>query len=47
MVVFPVYSVGTIVAITLIGLFFFKEKLNRIQVIGIGMILTALVLLNL
>ena len=46
-VVFPVYSVGTIVAITLIGLFFFKEKLNRIQVIGIGMILAALVLLNL
>ncbi|MBO4289541.1 MAG: EamA family transporter, partial [Lachnospiraceae bacterium] len=46
-VVFPVYSVGTIVAITLIGLLFYKEKLNRIQVIGIAMILLALVLLNL
>ncbi len=46
-VVFPVYSVGTIVAITLIGLFFYKEKLNRIQVLGIAMILLALVLLNL
>ena len=46
-VVFPVYSVGTIVAITLIGLFFYKEKLNRVQVLGIAMILLALVLLNL
>ena len=46
-VVFPVYSVGTIVAITLIGLFFYKEKLNRVQVLGITMILLALVLLNL
>ena len=46
-VVFPVYSVGTIIAITLIGLFFFKEKLNRIQVLGIALILVALVLLNL
>ncbi|MBO4289155.1 MAG: EamA family transporter [Lachnospiraceae bacterium] len=45
-VVFPVFSVGTIVAITLIG-FFYKEKLNRTQVIGIAMILLALVLLNL
>ncbi len=46
-VVFPVYSVGTIVAITLIGVFFYKEKLNRVQVLGIALILTALVLLNL
>ena len=46
-VVFPVYSVGTIVAITLIGLFFFREKLNRTQVIGMALIMAALVLLNL
>ncbi len=33
--------------ITAIGLVFFKEKVNKSQMIGIGLIVLALVLLNL
>lgn len=45
-IVFPTFSVATVVVITLTGLLIFKEKLSKKQWIGIGMILVALVLLN-
>ena len=46
-VVYPSFSVGVIVAVTLVGLLCFHEKLNRRKLIALGMILAALVLLNL
>lgn len=45
-IVFPVYSVGTIVVISLVGLFFFSEKLERNKLIAIITAILALVLLN-
>ena len=45
-VVFPTFSVATMVVISMAGLFIFKEKLSKKQWIGIGMILVALALLN-
>lgn len=45
--VYPIYSVAAIVCTTLIGLFFFKEKLSMKKIASIGLILIALVLLNL
>ncbi len=45
-IVFPVYSAGTIVAVTLVGTLVFKEKLSKAQIVGILMIIAALVLLN-
>lgn len=45
-IVFPTFSVATVVVITMTGLLIFKEKLSRKQWIGMGMILIALVLLN-
>ena len=47
LVAYPASSVGTIVLILLCGRFFFKEKLTRRQIFTIGIILIALVLLNL
>ena len=46
-VVYPSFSVGTIVLVTLAGVLFFKEKLSRRKWIALGVILGALVLLNL
>ena len=46
-VAYPTSSVGTIVLVLLCGRFFFKERLTRRQVGCIGLILVALVLLNL
>ena len=46
-VVYPVYSVGTIIAITLIGLAVFHEKLNRRKAGALTLILAALIMLNL
>lgn len=46
-IVYPTYSAGTIIAVTLVGLLAFREKLNRRKLIALGMILAALVLLNL
>lgn len=46
-VAYPVYSVATIVVVTLTGVLFFKEKLSRRQVIALAVIMAALVLLNL
>lgn len=44
--VYPVYSVGTILVVTATGVFCFREKLEKRQVFALGMILAALVLLN-
>ena len=46
-VAYPCYSVGTIVLVTLAGVLFFREKLSRRQIVALGVILGALVLLNL
>ena len=45
--VYPAYSVGTILVISLVCFLLFREKLNRRQLAGGAMILGALVLLNL
>jgi len=45
-VAYPTFSVGTIVMVTLIGVLVFKEKLLPRQIAAMGMILVALVLLN-
>jgi drug/metabolite transporter (DMT)-like permease len=45
-IVYPVFSVGTILAVTLAGVLAFRERLAKQQWIGIGAILIALVLLN-
>lgn len=45
-VVYPAKGVATIGVITLVGLFAFKEKLNRQQVLAMGVIVVALVLLS-
>ena len=44
--VYPMYSIGTIIAVTLVGVLFFKEKLSKKKVIALGMIGIALCLLN-
>ncbi len=46
-VVYPSFSVGTIVLVTIAGVLFFGEKLNRRKWIALGIIMSALVLLNL
>ena len=46
-IAYPTYSVGTIVLITLVGRAAFGEKLSRRQIVAMGVILAALVLLNL
>ena len=46
-IVFPTYSVATILVVALAGLLLFREKLQRRQIIGAGLICIALVLLNL
>lgn len=45
-IVFPVFSVGTILAVTLAGVLAFRERITKQQWIAIAMILVALVLLN-
>ncbi|MBR5284318.1 MAG: EamA family transporter [Clostridia bacterium] len=45
-ITYPTYSVGTILLVTLTGVGFFKEKLGKKQWIGLGIILVALILLN-
>lgn len=46
-IAYPTYSVGTIVLITLVGRAAFHEKLSRRQLFAMGVILAALILLNL
>lgn len=45
-IAFPVFSVGTILVVTLAGVLLFRERITKQQWIAIGMILVALVLLN-
>ena len=46
-IVYPTYSVASLLVITLAGVFLFREKLSTQQRIGLGIILPALALLNL
>ena len=46
-VAYPTFSVGTILVVTVAGIFFFKERLAKVQWWALGGILTALILLNL
>jgi drug/metabolite transporter (DMT)-like permease len=45
-IVYPTFSVATILAVTLIGVLFFKEKLRKLQWAALTVILAALVMLN-
>lgn len=45
-IVYPVFSVGTILVVTLTGILVFRERLSGRQWIGMAAILVALVLLN-
>ena len=45
-IVYPVFSVGTILAVTLTGVLAFRERLTKQQWAGVAVILAALVLLN-
>ena len=45
-VVYPTFSVGTIIAVSLVGVLAFREKLEKRKLIAIGIILGALVMLN-
>ena len=45
-IVYPVYSVATILTVSLIGVLAFRERLEKRQWIDMGLILIALVLLN-
>jgi len=45
-VVFPVYTATTIIVINLFGYLFFKERLNKKERLSIGLIVVALVLIN-
>ena len=46
-VAFPIYSSGTIVLINIGGIFLFKEKLSRKNAFAVGMIIIAIILMNL
>lgn len=45
-IVYPVYSVATILAVTVTGVLVFREKLEKRQWMALAMILVALILLN-
>ena len=45
-IVYPVYSVATILTVTVAGVLVFREKLEKRQWMALGMILIALALLN-
>lgn len=45
-IVYPVFSVGSILVVTLTGILLFRERLSKKQWVGIAVILVALVLLN-
>lgn len=45
-IVYPTFSVGTIVAVTVVGMLAFHEKVGKRKLLAIGLILGALVLLN-
>ena len=45
-IVYPTYSVGTIIVVTIVGIFIFKETLYKYQKISMIGILITLILLN-
>lgn len=45
-IVYPVFSSGTIMIVTAAGYYLFHEHLSQRQIIGLGLILVSLVLLN-
>lgn len=45
-IAYPTYSVAAVVVVTLAGVVAFKEKLSKRQWVSLGMILAALILLN-
>lgn len=45
-ITYPTYSIATIVAVSLTGVIFFKEKVGKRQKIAMGIIFVALALLN-
>ena len=45
-VLFPTYSVATMLVVTLSGILFFKERLSKRQWIAFGAVIVALVMLN-
>ena len=45
-IVYPSFSVATLLLVTLAGVLFFKEKLRKLQWLAVAIILAALVLLN-
>ncbi|MBR6787221.1 MAG: EamA family transporter [Clostridia bacterium] len=45
-IVYPTFSVATMVVLTIVGVVFFREKLSRREWIGLAMILAALIFLN-
>ena len=45
-IVYPSFSVATILVVTLVGVLAFKERLNKLQWLALGIILAALDLLN-
>ena len=45
-IVYPVYSVATLLTVTLAGLLLFRERIGKRQWFALGMVLLALVLLN-
>lgn len=46
-VAYPVFNVGAIMLISLMGFVLFKEKLSKRKILGLGIIILAIVLLNL
>ena len=46
-IVYPVYSVATILTVTVTGVLAFRERLDKRQWVALAIILLALVLLNL
>lgn len=45
-VVYPSFSVATMLITTLVGVFFFKERLTKLQWLALAVIVAALILLN-
>lgn len=45
-ITYPVYSVGTIIVISLAGVILFRERMSNQKITALGLILAALVLLN-
>lgn len=44
--VYPMYSVGTVISVTLVGMLAFHETISKKKVLALGLIVAALILLN-